>query len=72
MPAGELIRFQHTGAFTDGDQALEERKFQRTLRRLAAGPGVVLFDQHVVVDASGWLALRPCGSESAPCVHRCL
>src|SRR5690606_41744319 len=43
----------------DRDAAHVEGELQRPLRRLPAGPGMVLLDQHVVVDVADreWTAL---------------
>ena len=60
MPRHQFIGLEHAVAFADGDQALVEGQLQRALRRLAAGPRMLLVDQHVVVDiADGQGAVAP-------------
>ena len=50
VPARQLIGLEHAGALADGHYALVESHLQRPLRRLAARPRVLFFQQHVVVD----------------------
>ena len=67
MPRHQLIGLQHAGALADRQRARVERQLQRPLRRLAARPGMILFDQHVVVDvADRQRAVAP-DQPHAPC-----
>ena len=52
MPVHQLVGLQHAGALADRDIAAIEGELQRALRRLSAGPGMLLLDQHVVVDVA--------------------
>ena len=52
MAVHELIRFDHAEARADGQRSGEERQLQCPFRWLPAGPGMVLFDQQVVVDVA--------------------
>ena len=52
MPRHELVGLQHAGALADGHRAPIEGELQRPLRRLAAGPQMLLVDQHVIVDVA--------------------
>src|ERR1019366_7157184 len=52
MPRHQLIGLEHAVALGDREPAFVERKLQRALRRLAAGPQMLLVDQHVVVDVA--------------------
>ena len=52
MPLGQVEGLEHAVAFADGQRSDEEGELQRPLGRLAAGPGVVLLHQLVVVDVA--------------------
>ena len=52
MPFHQLIGLEHAVALGDRDPAFVERQLQRPLRRLAAGPGMYLLHQHVIVDVA--------------------
>ena len=60
MPRHQLIGLEHAVALGDREPAFVERQLQRPLRRLAAGPQMLLVHQHVVVDvADGQRAVPP-------------
>ena len=52
MPRHQFIGLEHAVAFADGEEALVECQLQRALRRLAAGPRMLLVNQHVVIDVA--------------------
>src|SRR4030081_2806322 len=52
MPRHQLIGLEHAVALADREHAGVERQLQRPLRRLAAGPKMLLVHQHVVVDVA--------------------
>ena len=52
MPRHQLVGLEHAVALADRQHAGVERQLQRPLRRLAAGPQMLLVDQHVVVDVA--------------------
>src|SRR5665213_3024078 len=60
MPRHQFIGLQHAVALADGQRAGIKRQLQRPLRRLAAGPQMLLFGQDIVVDvADGQRAVAP-------------
>src|ERR1700733_15661220 len=52
VPVHQLIRLEHAVALGDRDPAFIEGQLQRSLRRLAAGPGMYFLDQDVVLDVA--------------------
>ena len=72
VPGHQLVGLEHALPLADGQEAAVERQLQRALRRLAARPGVVLFDQHVVVDVPDrQRALRPDAAEHLAQIRLC-
>ncbi len=52
MPLDQLVGLEHALPLADGDEAGHEGKLQHALGRLAAGPGMVLLDQQVILDVA--------------------
>src|SRR5215207_6931273 len=50
MAVHEIVCLEHPRALTDGHQSGEKGPLQSALGRLSARPGVMLLDQHLVVD----------------------
>ncbi len=60
MPRHQVVSLEHAVALADRQHAGIERQLQRPLRRLAAGPQMLLVDQHIVVNvADGQRAVAP-------------
>ena len=60
MPRHQVVGLQHAVALGDRQHAAVEQQLQRPLRGLAAGPQMLLVDQHIVIDvADGQRAALP-------------